>query len=215
MAHLYPKAPPAFAKDPWAWDYTRDRIEANTGIPYDQWQGKHFAGSAAMYKNVVKKYRAAMVTQTFDMPRECVDCGNTKQHYKDDYICVDCRSAVEAANTYQQAVSTINKPDAMDAIRKQLAESLGHAKKDAAKDAAKSANGPKSTPNSAGAGRAYRPSEAKVSRNYNAMAPLKLKKVISELESNAGDSATRVADKGEDISDHLEAAYRVAQEKGL
>ncbi len=133
MAHLYDKAPPAFARDPWAWDYTRDRIEGNTGIPYDMWEGKHFAGAAAMYKNVIKKYGAAIEAGVMTAPRECVDCGNVAQHYADDYVCKDCRDAIQSAGSYEAAAATISNPDSLDAIRESLYKSLGHDKKDVAK----------------------------------------------------------------------------------
>lgn len=216
MPHNYTLAPPGFAHDPWAWDYTRDRIEANTGIPYDQWQGKHFAGAAAMYKNVVKKYTANIATGNLTAPRECVDCGNSHPHYVDDYICRDCRDLIEKAPSYSEAVTTINNPGALDAIREQLYEALGHAKKDAKAAVSRQTivSGPidptvvEEVVTSAVA-------QAKVSRNYGAMGDDKLKKVIGELESSSGDSYNRVQAKGESRLDHLEAALTAAQKKGI
>src|SRR4051812_41205546 len=130
MPHYYDKAPPRFAKDPWAWDYTRDRLEGNTGIPYDQWEGKHFAGAAAMYKNVIKKYGESVKDGIVTLPKECIDCGVTGVHYQDDYVCKSCRDAIEAAPTFEAATKTITNPGALDAIRESLYESLGHAAKD-------------------------------------------------------------------------------------
>ena len=223
MPHLYDKAPPAFAKDPWAWDYTRDRIEGNTGVPYDQWEGKHFAGSAAMYKNVVKKYAGSIEKGVMTVPKECLDCGQMQQHYADDYVCKDCRDAIESAGSYEEAAATISQPEALDDIREQLYKALGHDKKDA--KAGKSLNAPvqnqmapqiispaaevdataqQSTGATAPAGR--------VSRNYKAMSADKLQRVIAELEANDGDAAKRVHQKGEDIFDNLEAALRAQQE---
>lgn len=220
MAHMYDKAPPKFAKDPWAWDYTRDRIEGNTGIPYDQWEGKHFAGSAAMYKNVIKKYGASIENGVMTAPHECVDCGDTKQHYQDDYVCKDCRDAIEAADSYEEAAATINQPEAIDAIREQLYKSLGHDKKDAK---AGRIVGIGQTPEfpSVAAGEPVYESDlaptngATVSRNYNAMGDDKLKRSIKELEAGSGEAVQRAEAKGEDINSHLEAALRAAQEKGL
>lgn len=211
MAHTYAKAPPAYAKDPWAWDYTRDRMEQNTGLPYDQWQGKHFAGAAAMYKNVVKKYRDSILAQEFDVPRECVDCGGNNKHYKDDYVCTDCRDALEAAPSFEKAVTTISNPGALDAIREQLYESLGHAKKDASKAKAISNN-------DVAEYLAPKPGESqpgKVSRNYKAMGEDKLRRAIADLEAKSGDAYERTVAKGEDHMDHLEAALVAAQEKGI
>lgn len=223
MPHLYDKAPPAFAKDPWAWDYTRDRLEGNTGIPYDQWEGKHFAGAAAMYKNVVKKYGDSMAAGVTTMPKECVDCGSVSPHYEGDYICQGCRDAIEAAPTFEAAAATISNPGSLDAIREQLYKSLGHDKKDAAKGrkvmtvptpvlvapvpTPEAVSGP---PASMGVGVVG----GKVSRNYKAMNPDKLQRSISELEAGEGEAMRKVK-AGEDPFDHLEAALRAAQEKGL
>lgn len=223
MAHLYDKAPPAFAKDPWAWDYTRDRMEGNTGLPYDQWQGKHFAGAAAMYKNVVKKYGASVENGVTTMPKECIDCGNVNVHYQDDYVCKTCRDAIESAGSYEEASKTISNPGSMDAIRDALYESLGHAAKDAKKG--KDPFGKQSNPGATIAEAVSmdepqvtqwdRSEPQGVSRNYKAMGDSKLKKCISELENGSGDAVKRAQAKDEDVDDHLEAALRAAQENGL
>ena len=208
MAHLYDKAPPAFAKDPWAWDYTRDRMEDNTGLSYPDWQGKHFAGAAAMYKNVVKKYTASMQAGSVTIPTECVDCGYVHSHYVDDYICTDCRNKIEAAGSYAEAAQTITQPESIDAIREQLYKSLGHDKKDAKIGRSSMAVVTQSSQDTA----ARHGETAKVSRNYKAMNPEKLARVIGELE-NDGDAAARAKVTGEDVMDHLEAALRAQQEK--
>jgi hypothetical protein len=220
MAHMYDKAPPAFAKDPWAWDYTRDRMEQNTGLEYPDWQGKHFAGAAAMYKNVVKKYSANMATGNITVPKECVDCGGTNPHYVDDYVCRDCRDAIENAGSYHEAAQTISRPESIDAIREQLYKSLGHDKKDA-----KAGRLPPNEPawpegwkeaaarqreiNAAAA----QAEEGKVSRNYKAMGSSKLQGVVAQLEAGSGDAVDRVKAKGEDVDDHYEAALRALQEQ--
>jgi hypothetical protein len=87
MPHLYDREPPAFAKDPWAWDYTRDRIEQNSGKTYDEWEPRHFAGASAMYKNVVAKYGPSIQSGQVEPPRTCADCGQTKSHYANDFVC--------------------------------------------------------------------------------------------------------------------------------
>lgn len=211
MAHLYSKDPPAFAKDPWAWDYTRDRIEQNSGLTYDQWEGRHFAGASAMYKNVIKKYGPSIKDGSMTPPQVCADCGNMAQHYENDFICKECRDKIEAADTYYEAVETISRPDAMEEIRRQLQEKLGHKDKDGhhnepmpvdAKTALLMEN---ETPANTG----------KVSRNYAAMKDDKLLRSISELEQESGEAVRRVHAAGEDVIDHLESALRVAQQKGL
>lgn len=206
MAHLYDKAPPAFAKDPWAWDYTRDRMEQNTGLTYDEWEGKHFAGAAAMYKNVVKKYRDGVDSGKFDShsPRECVDCGDVAPHYDGDYVCTGCRDKIEAAGSYAEAAQTITQPESIDAIREQLYKALGHDKKDAKKAADSMAVVMESSEAAAARHEATR----KVSRNYKAMSPEKLARTIGELEAGSGEAIKKVK-AGEDVLDHLEAALRV------
>lgn len=213
MAHLYDKAPPHFAKDPWAWDYTRDRIEGNTGVPYDQWEGKHFAGSAAMYKNVVKKYGANVAAGNMTMPRECIDCGATEVHYVDDYVCRNCRDAIEAADSYQEAAATINQPEAIDAIREQLYKSLGHDKKDAKKGIVPGAPA-NPVPDTADDAARIVDAGPKVSRNYKSMGEDKLRRSIAELDRGEGEAITKIK-PGENIMDHYEAALRAAQEKGV
>lgn len=219
MAHLYDKKPPAFAKDPIAWDYVRDRMENNNGIPYDQWEGKHFAGAAAMYKNTVKKYGASMGTGNVTVPQECINCGGINTFYVDDYVCKVCRDAIESADTYAEA-EAIAQPAAVEDIRKQLYESLGHAAKDA--KAGKKMVAPVENQM---APQVIQPSTAVidtepvanvgVSRNYGAMSEAKLKKAIAELESGSGDAVDRAKKKGEDIMDNYEAALRAAQSKGI
>jgi hypothetical protein len=235
MAHLYDKAPPAFAKDPWAWDYTRDRMEGNTGLPYDQWQGKHFAGAAAMYKNVVKKYGTSVENGVLTVPKDCIDCGQVNQHYQNDYVCKSCRDAIEAAGSYQEAAQTISNPGSLDAIREALYKSLGHDKKDAAKGrtkqwgAAQEASATVTVENPVvdaldqheAERRAYHDAAVRtlstgvenVSRNYSRMGNDKLSKAISDLE--AGILDPKYSAKGETAENHYEAALRVAQEKGL
>lgn len=227
MTHTYAKAPPAFAKDPWAWDYTRDRMEDNTGLTYPEWEGKHFAGAAAMYKNVVKKYRASMEANALSLPRECVDCGQVQPHYNDDYVCQPCRDLIEQAPTYEAAAATITQPESIDVIRDQLYKALGHDKKDAKK--AQTPGQPFAGPGAQAIvpdpiaqakrfdaamerGGEWNPvTSGKVSRNYKAMSASKLDKCISELESRTGDAARRATDKGEHVLDHLEAALRAQQ----
>lgn len=211
MAHLYDKAPPAFAKDPWAWDYTRDRIEQNSGLTYDQWEGKHFAGSAAMYKNVVKKYRENVEQNNLDIPRECVDCGLTNAHYVDDYVCSSCRDALDAADTYEEAAATISNPQSIDQIREQLYKALGHDKKDAKKGRVPMLAEPGTIVNHVD--ETVTPIVASgVSRNYKAMGADKLAKCVAELEAGSGDAVKRAEAKGENVDDHLEAALRAQQE---
>lgn len=219
MAHLYDKAPPAFAKDPIAWDYTRDRMEGNSGLPYDQWEGKHFAGAAAMYKNVVKKYGVSMgqgnVTR---VPQECINCGGTNPFYVDDYVCKVCRDAIESADTYAEA-EAITQPEAIEDIRKQLYESLGHAKKDA-----KLGKDMLAPVENQMAPQVVTPSDVimdvepvasvKVSRNYKAMNDDKLRRSIDELDRGEGEAVRKIK-PGESIMDHYEAALRAAQEKGI
>jgi len=215
MPHLYDKLPPAFAKDPWAWDYTRDRIEGNTGIPYDQWEGKHFAGASAMYKNVVKKYGANVAAGKTTMPRECIDCGATEVHYVDDYVCRNCRDAIESAGSYQEAVQTINQPEAIDQIREQLYKALGHDKKDAKKGRTPVAGAPATpVPDTADDAARIQDTGPKVSRNYKAMGDDKLQRSIAELDRGEGEAVRKIKD-GENIMDHYEAALRAAQEKGI
>jgi hypothetical protein len=236
MAHLYDKLPPAFAKDPWAWDYTRDRMEGNTGLAYPDWEGKHFAGAAAMYKNVVKKYAGNIAAGNITVPRECVDCGQTNAHYVDDYVCRDCRDLIENASSYAEATSTITRPEALDDIRDQLYKALGHDKKDA-KKAKTAPMGPGSVefedfnsdengvPSNAGKNVVIQAPAAipysganittgQVSRNYGAMNEDKLIRSIRELEAGEGEAMKKIK-PGEDSLDHLEAALRVAQEKGI
>jgi hypothetical protein len=228
MPHLYDKLPPGFAKDPFAWDYTRDRIEQNTGVPYDQWEGKHFAGSAAMYKNVVKKYGNSMQQGDLTMPKECVDCNGIVAHYVDDYICRDCRDAIENAGSYQEAEATISNPGSIDAIREQLYRDLGHDKKDKAKGRPVGAKliPAVATPDESNkvgsqefeeAGEsAFRVLTApQVSRNYKAMSGPKLARCIEELDAGQGDAVKRAVAKGEAIDDHLEAALRAQQEAAV
>jgi hypothetical protein len=205
MPHLYDKAPPGFAKDPWAWDYTRDRMEQNTGLTYDQWEGKHFAGAAAMYKNVVKKYSGSIQQGMVTAPHECVDCGQVKPHYESDYVCQDCRDAIEHAGSYEAATQTINRPAALDDIRKQLQEMLGH------KDAGKVAVAVDGLTEQL----MERAAPGKVSRNYRAMSVEKLQRSIAELESGQGESSRKAQSRGEKIEDHLEAALEAAQLKGI
>src|SRR5436190_19159676 len=176
MAHNYRRDPPPFAKDPWAWDYTRDRIEQNTGIGYDDWEGKHFAGAAAMYKNVRRKYGDALKERGLSVPRECVDCGLNNVHYEGDYICQKCRDAIEESDSYYEAAETISRPDAMDAIRQQLADKLGHKPKPghAAKEMPVDDKTSVAMENNA-------PAEVgRVSRNYGSMNPDKLLRSIRE-----------------------------------
>lgn len=207
MSHNYAKSPPAFVRDPWAWDYTRDRMENNTGVPYDQWQGKHFAGAAAMYKNVVKKYASNVNAGNLVLPKECVDCGNVTAHYVNDYVCKDCRDLIERAPTYAEASKTITNPGALDAIREQLAEALGHAKKDAKRitDNLKA--------NEELFAGIERNSAPKVSRNYKSMGEDKLRRSITQLENNEGEAISKL--KGENRLDHLEAALQAAQENNI
>src|SRR4051812_43344468 len=221
MAHLYDKAPPAFAKDPWAWDYTRDRIEGNTGIPYDQWQGKHFAGSAAMYKNVIKKYGASMESGDMTAPHQCVNCGQIAQHYADDYVCKNCRQAVEEAGTYREATKVIKSQASVQSIKDKLYESLGHAAKDR-----KAGKVTTKTPASvmldrmSGVENMPHQAAATASRNYKLMKPAKLTNVIAELEAgvmngSVNASTQRATEKGESVDAHYEAALRAAQEAGI
>jgi hypothetical protein len=213
---MYDKAPPAFAKDPWAWDYTRDRMEQNTGILYPDWQGKHFAGAAAMYKNVVKKYSGNVVAGNLTTPKECVDCGATNPHYVDDYVCRDCRDAIESAGSYEEAASTITRPDSIDAIREQLYKALGHDKKDAKAGRVPSdLKGEDTSPTADSYNEVTNliTGVAGVSRNYKAMGADKLARCIAELEAGTGNAVKRAQAKGESVADHLEAAYRAQQEK--
>ena len=219
--HPYQKPPPAFAKDPWAWDYTRTRMEQNTGLDYPDWQGKHFAGAAAMYKNVVKKYRAGVDQQMYDIPRECVNCGVTTKHYQGDYICSDCRDRAEQATTIQEA-EAIQTASSMDDLREQLAKALGHDKKDAKKarstDASKEVRDGKlvysSDQSEVFSGPTGTRGPSKVSRNYGAMGHDKLVRSIRELDAGDGEAMRKVK-AGEDPMDHLEAALRAAQERGI
>lgn len=50
------RAPPKFATDAWAWEYTRRKLEDKHGVPYEEWQGKLFAAAGAIYKRVLAKY---------------------------------------------------------------------------------------------------------------------------------------------------------------
>lgn len=211
MAHLYAKDPPAFAKDPWAWDYTRDRMEQNIGRPYDEWEGRHFAGAAAMYKNVINKYGPSVQNGSMTAPQVCVDCGNMAQHYENDFICKDCRDKIENTDSYYEAQDTITRPDAIEEIRQQLAEKLGHKSKDGNRNASMPVDAKTAilmedeSPASTG----------KVSRNYRAMGDDKLLRAIKELEEESGEAVRKAQAAGEDVMDHLESALRVAQEKGL
>jgi hypothetical protein len=241
MAHMYTKDPPRFATDPWAWDYTRDRIEANTGIPYDQWESRHFAGAAAMYKNVIKKYAASIAAGNITPPKECMDCGQIEQHYVDDYVCKNCRAAIEAAPSYAAASATITTPDSLDAIREALYRSLGHDKADAKKGRTPMVGQPIGKPPFAPNASTERTTahvdkdgtkhygvmarqvaDGKVSRNYRAMAEPKLRAVIAQLDegldtqsNTVNEAVMKVLAKGESVEDHLEAALRVAQERGI
>jgi hypothetical protein len=221
MAHMYAKDPPRFAKDPWAWDYTRDRLEANTGIPYDQWEGKHFAGAAAMYKNVVNKYGDSITQGKLTPPHVCVDCGQSAQHYLNDYVCVNCRGAIENAPTYAAAAATITTPDALDTIREQLYKSLGHDKKDA--KVGRTAPAPTPMP-----ARSVSPTNTlaepqpvpeappgTVSRNYASMKDDKLRRSLRELQEGQGEAVEKARAKAENTDDHWAAAMKVARERGL
>lgn len=50
------RAPPKFATDAWAWEYTRRKLEDKHGVPYEEWEGKLFAAAGAIYKRVLAKY---------------------------------------------------------------------------------------------------------------------------------------------------------------
>jgi hypothetical protein len=209
MSHLYDRDPPAFAKDPWAWDYTRDRIEQNSGKTYDEWEPRHFAGASAMYKNVVKKYGPSIQSGTMEPPRECVDCGENKSHYANDFVCQDCRDKIEDASSYYEAEETISRPEAIDDISRMLKEKLGH------KDKKPNAAVPVDQATTIVVENSAPANAGKVSRNYSSMNPDKLRRSISELEQGVGEAASKAQAKGEDVMDHLESALRAAQQKGL
>lgn len=241
MAHMYAKDPPRFAKDPWAWDYTRDKVEGNSGLTYDQWEAKQFMAAAAIYKNVRNKYGDALKERGLSVPRECVDCGGNNVHYEGDYICQNCRDAIENASSYEEAAATVSQPESIEVIREHLYRALGHDKKDAAKGRTKQFGvaGPKpenkvGTPEFEAAGREAMerltadlptgetngsppvgddvPTGA-VSRNYKNMAEDKLRRSIAELEAGSGEAVSKAQAKGEDPMDHLEHALRIAQER--
>lgn len=207
MAHNYAKDPPRFAIDPVAWDYTRDKLEESTGLPYDQWTGRQFAAAQVIYRNVRAKYGDSLKEKALSIPHPCVACGERKPHYEGDYICQSCRDAIEDSESYYEAAETITRPDAMDDIREKLAEKLGQKNVPAAMpvDSATSNVMEKTAPASTGT----------VSRNYGAMGDDKLLRSIQELEDGRGEAFAKAEIKGEDPLDHLESALRVAQEKGL
>lgn len=177
MAHLYDKAPPKFATDPWAWDYTRDKMESSCGRPYDEWEGRHFAGAAQIYKNVVKKYGESRAEGRMTLPKECADCGNVAQHYEDDYICVRCREMLEGGAVPEGAVveggdvETMGLADTREELDKLIQKSV------------------KNTPQKDGGWSG---------RNYGAMGYSKLHKCIKELEGGYGDAYERCVRKGGD-----------------
>jgi hypothetical protein len=124
--HPYDKEPPKCAKDHWAWDYTRDKMEASSGLPYPEWEGRHFAGAAAMYKNVVKKYGESRAQGRMTLPKECAECGQQAQHYEDDYVCVQCREALEGGVVPEGAVvSSVEAEADLEATRAALEKKLG------------------------------------------------------------------------------------------
>lgn len=52
-------------------------------------------------------------------------------------------------------------------------------------------------------------------RNYRAMNPAKLERVLGELEARSGDAFERVVNKGDDLDAHLNAARSAAAAKGV
>lgn len=50
------RAPPKFATDAWAWEYTCRKVEEKTGRDYEEWIGKDFGAAGAIYKRVIAKY---------------------------------------------------------------------------------------------------------------------------------------------------------------
>src|SRR3954454_15896803 len=114
MPHNYKKDPPRFATDPLAWDYTRDKVENQSGLSYDEWTGKQFAAATVIYKNVRNKYGSSLKDQSLSVPYECASCGLSHAHYEGDYICQSCRDSIEDSETYYEAAETITRPDAMD-----------------------------------------------------------------------------------------------------
>lgn len=208
--HNYDRQPPAYARDPHVWDYVRDKMEANSGRTYDVWEGRHFAGAAAMYKNVVKKYGDSMAQGRVTVPRECADCGSVAAHYEDDYICKPCRDLLEqVAETERPGfVSKIETPAPQGAASAAtgLAEALG-----------------KITGEPVIAEGGLLPSTGShsvkqvmdtVSRNYAAMGDAKLSKCIRELRQG-GDSHSRAVNKNEDPILHLHRAEEIARERGI
>lgn len=63
------RKPPKFALDPEIWERVRVKIEASSGISYDDWGGPQFAAAAAYYKNCAESISNALnkaPKRTFD-----------------------------------------------------------------------------------------------------------------------------------------------------
>lgn len=88
------REPPKFATDPWCWEYTREKINANHlrkhgyELTYDEWEPKHFMGAQVIYRNVVKKYGEG---NELDGAIECPKCDETRAADAGDYLCQVCR----------------------------------------------------------------------------------------------------------------------------
>lgn len=213
--HPYDKPPPAFAKDPFIWDYVMKSMEASTGKNYPEWVGKHFAGSAAMYKNCVKKYGDAMASKSLTAPRTCANCSEDQLHYQDDYICSFCRDEFESgteditkAEPKDVPVTNLATPasEAAEALTKSLRTLLGanfatdEIVDQMAQETAKQ----------------YITKDVKsklkaCSRNYSAMGDKKLRKCADELDLCKGDAYDRVVASGEDLNAHRTKAIEAIE----
>lgn len=50
------RAPPRFATDAACWAHTKQKVEAQSGVPYDQWTPTQFKAAARIYTFVLRKY---------------------------------------------------------------------------------------------------------------------------------------------------------------
>lgn len=82
---------PKFARDEWCWDYTRTKVEEQSGRDYDDWIGKDFAAATVIYRNVERKYGTGRETSHGIV---CPKCEQTNKFLEGDYICQKCRLGV-------------------------------------------------------------------------------------------------------------------------
>jgi hypothetical protein len=82
---------PKFVHDEWCWDYTRARVEKQSGRSYEDWIGPDFAAATVIYRNVERKYGEGRETTTGLL---CPKCNQRGEFLEGDYICHKCRMGV-------------------------------------------------------------------------------------------------------------------------